>query len=308
MRKAAVAASLLLLVSPSAGFVPVPVPVPPTAPPPAAPHCEPPALRLATIDSPSVEEFEEISKHASRFRQMLGRLTRYSDAELRCVPDARLRRMLVGVVEGAETPEVVGAFEILYEDYFAIRKVGDFIFSSLDTTVERAVQARQDQLQELDLLVDSGKLSAGAVAAAHRAFQAPDRDRNGELKREELVVSALLDRVPTLADIPPSVELEADGNISFEETENPEERKRTKHSGQFDSMVEQFSEWEAKILDAGGASVASGNARLRTVLNGCFVGARTPGVVEALRIVYEDYPPLRLAGDLIFRLMKKVVA
>ena len=44
------------------------------------------------------------------------------------------------------------------------------------------------------------------------------------------------------------------------------------------------------------------------VLAGCFAGARVEGVVTALRIVYEDFSPLRMAGDLIFNLMKKVVA
>lgn len=40
---------------------------------------------------------------------------------------------------------------------------------------------------------------------------------------------------------------------------------------------------------------------------GCFAGAKNEGVVKALEILYIDYLPLRVAGDIIFKLMKKVM-
>ena len=43
------------------------------------------------------------------------------------------------------------------------------------------------------------------------------------------------------------------------------------------------------------------------ILRGCFVGSRNDRVVAALKIVYMDYAALRLAGDLIFKLMSKIV-
>lgn len=273
----------------------------------------------------------------SRFREMLARLTRYSDAELNCVPNHRLRRMLVGVVQGAETPEVVAAFEILYDDYFAIRKVGNFIFGHLDSIVERAVAERQEQLDILDQLVESGELSADTVAMAHRVFEAFDRDRNGELSKDEFLVSDLLSKLPQTAQVQTHEELFAEldvdgsGGISLEEfargtgrlfagqwsKEEVDEliarqeadnagEGRTQAGQRFDEMVEQFALWETKLA-APGQGVVSDNPRLRTVLKGCFVGAHTKGVVDALRIVYEDFPPLRMAGDLIFKLMRRVV-
>ena len=81
-------------------------------------------------------------------------------------------------------------------------------------------------------------------------------------------------------------------------------RNPTRHGDRYDEMVETFLEWEEAQSELGEQIK---NSRLRTVLDGCFVGARTPPVVEALKIVYEDYYPLRVAGDLIFRLMKSFV-
>ena len=44
------------------------------------------------------------------------------------------------------------------------------------------------------------------------------------------------------------------------------------------------------------------------VLDGCFSGATNPSVLRAIAIVYEDYRALRLGGDLIFKLMRKLVS
>jgi len=46
---------------------------------------------------------------------------------------------------------------------------------------------------------------------------------------------------------------------------------------------------------------------LLDILRGCFAGARDAKVVAALKIVYMDYTALRLAGDLIFKLMSQTI-
>ena len=48
--------------------------------------------------------------------------------------------------------------------------------------------------------------------------------------------------------------------------------------------------------------------RLKLVLLGSFVGARCQPVADALRVCYEEYSPLRFGGDIIFRVLKRVVA
>ena len=56
------------------------------------------------------------------------------------------------------------------------------------------------------------------------------------------------------------------------------------------------------------AAVQEEGDRLVQVLLGTFAGGRTPEVAAALRVCYEEYTALRVGGDLIFRVLKTVVA
>lgn len=47
----------------------------------------------------------------------------------------------------------------------------------------------------------------------------------------------------------------------------------------------------------------SKKGRMRIVLDGCIQGASNEGVLTALGIIYADYLPIRIAGDLIFKLV-----
>ncbi len=76
------------------------------------------------------------------------------------------------------------------------------------------------------------------------------------------------------------------------------ERKK-KYSDRYDEMVKSFEEWEALV--------PSGDGRMIQVLNGCFAGAKSEKIVQALKIVYLDYSALRVGGDLVFKLMGKLV-
>ena len=81
---------------------------------------------------------------------------------------------------------------------------------------------------------------------------------------------------------------------------------KQKYHDRFQHMVDIFSSrastWEENLRDRGGIP-----SRLELIILGCFVGSKTPGVVTALRILYEDYIPLRVAGDLIFKLVEKSI-
>ena len=81
-------------------------------------------------------------------------------------------------------------------------------------------------------------------------------------------------------------------------------REQSKHGDRYDNMLKLFLEWE-RDQDLFSDKIKS--PRLRIVLKGCFVGARTPSVAETLKVVYEDFPPLRIAGNLIFKLMSSLV-
>jgi len=75
--------------------------------------------------------------------------------------------------------------------------------------------------------------------------------------------------------------------------------KRLQYSNKYDEMVKSFRNWKDYV--------PSDEGRLLDVLRGCFIGAENKFVVEALRIVYVDYTPLRLAGNTIFALMKRLI-
>lgn len=80
----------------------------------------------------------------------------------------------------------------------------------------------------------------------------------------------------------------------------PSDVRKQKYNADYDAMLKAFSGWEDVI--------PTGEGRMLDVLRGCFAGARNHKVVEALRIVYVDYSALRMAGNLIFKLMSGLIA
>ena len=105
---------------------------------------------------------------------------------------------------------------------------------------------------------------------------------------------------------------------------------RKSPDARFDEMLEQCAVWERELgctpdecelvtLRKGDFIAAregegdafvegDGEDRMLQVLRGSFAGARCQPVADALRICYLEYSPLRLGGDVIFKLLKRVVA
>lgn len=79
--------------------------------------------------------------------------------------------------------------------------------------------------------------------------------------------------------------------------------KADRYSNRFDKMCDEFDSWDSADSSA---KAQSSNPRLALVLDGCFAGSRNPPVVDALKILYIDFRPLRMAGDLIFKMMRKL--
>jgi hypothetical protein len=80
------------------------------------------------------------------------------------------------------------------------------------------------------------------------------------------------------------------------------DEQRRKFSARYDEMVASFIEWEHLLPPK-----EANESRRMEVVRGCFVGAENQKVVDALRIVYEDYAALRLAGDIIFKLVSTIL-
>lgn len=82
--------------------------------------------------------------------------------------------------------------------------------------------------------------------------------------------------------------------------------KRQRFSDRYDDMVNAFRQWEGRIPE-NGSDVGRRQERVMEVVQGCFRGAENKYVVNALRILYTDYSGLRVAGDLIFGIVSKLM-
>jgi hypothetical protein len=81
-----------------------------------------------------------------------------------------------------------------------------------------------------------------------------------------------------------------------------EKDSNNKDNQKYLNMLKTIQKWEEE------GNWDSGGGRVQAILTGCFAGARRPKVVEALRIVYVDYPPIRMGGDLVFTLLNQFMS
>lgn len=75
--------------------------------------------------------------------------------------------------------------------------------------------------------------------------------------------------------------------------------KKRKHREKFDDMVMAFQLWEDRVPTREG--------RMPDVIRGCFDGAKNPQIVHALKILYLDFSAIRVTGDLVFQIAKKLL-
>jgi hypothetical protein len=139
-------------------------------------------------------------------------------------------------------------------------------------------------------------------------FDVLDTNSDGRLSFEELMMGLHSYAVETCFEDPecnPSQVLhELLMPLLHEDRQNHNrilDAKHQRYSDQYDRMIDAFSEWESDFIDI------SGEGRQLDILRGCFVGAKNAKVLEALRIVYVDYSPLRVGGNLIFKLMSALI-
>ena len=277
-----------------------------------------------------------LQKRTARFDGMITKLS-LDPATLACVDNTRLRAVLRGVVEAGRAPDVRKAFQVLYEDMAPIRMSADLIFPRLEATVDEATSSSQT-------LAD--KASLEELDAARRLFDAIDADGSGEISREELVGSGLISIInpeepegaaidsfmsdadtdqsdgvsfvefatyaasceqlegADLADVLAAVNGQGGDRSPFWSGGSPRDGEAAEPpSARFTRMVEKFGEWEQRL----GVVDVQENDRLGRVLLGCFAGTRVPEIVEALKVCYVDFKPLRVAGDLIFKVVGEVV-
>ena len=294
-----------------------------------------PPRRTFAHSEDAVDEFS----YDPKFMHMMNLVSGYTDGQLESIDNSRLRSLLRGIQVAAETEEVLQSFAILYEDFLPIRTAGSFLAKALDREVQHASHA----LTEVQAHV--GATEEEVEAAAH-LFRRLDMNGDGRITPEEWEGSGVLEVLPRMRSVEDIISTLSNGAVTYleflegsqllfgedaklgsrggagglsalveqlaardsevaEESFPPVTRVgQSKHGDRYDEMVETFREWENSQSQLEGKIKS---LRLRKVIGGCFVGARSPPIVSALKTLYEDYHPLRIAGNLIFRLVKSCI-
>lgn len=196
----------------------------------------------------------------------------------------------------ADASGTVSSRELLDSDL--LRSLGQCV----DCTCEKkgSCQSVATFMDEIDKTHPEGELHFGEflVAAHHLLYEG---DASISLFGGDAAADDLVDQL-----------LSNDGGSEVAEGKSKKDRA-DRYAKRFDGMCEEFDSWEdasSSDPDSGDSSVMSRaqerNPRLALVLEGCFAGAKQPPVVDALKILYMDFLPLRMAGDLIFKLMRKL--
>jgi len=77
--------------------------------------------------------------------------------------------------------------------------------------------------------------------------------------------------------------------------------EKSKYSIKFDSMLERVHKYSLAQVMCVDDEVT------RKIITGLVEGSKVPEVEVAFRILYEDYPPIRLAGNLLFDMIDRAV-
>jgi len=278
----------------------------------------------------------EMSELEVEFRELLEGIL-YTRVELESVANPRLRAILEGISASYYEPAVYRAFEVLYEDYAPLRLAGKMVYRRLRSVMEESREYKQRQIERV--IKATGMSSTEAEScwstfirlghsqhlpiSALKTYFGPDTlqalnsdsvesvlsklnpERKNSLSFEELVTRMFYQ---THGESQSDINHEGSANllrkvldsdrISLAEASDFSSRldsKHQKYNQRYDDMLMQFGEWKEFIPD--------GNGRRLDIVRGCFVGSENPAVVEALRIIYVDYGPLRMSGDWIFKLV-----
>jgi len=285
--------------------------------------------------------FPADTKHALKFQSMISAVSIPPKA-IEFIDSPKQRVLFKGVAAAQEDPSVVRAFSIVYEDLGPVRLAGKLIFAQLEKVAASATEqaasagdlaalASLASSRNLFRLVDSdasGSLDESELlgspellalirqdgetdaAAVERFMAAADGDGDGSISFAEFASAAGAEPRLQMAD--EAMEAARQWACAKEGSKRGGAFGRKSPDERFDAMLSTCHEWEAQ-LDWGptGAPSSEGDdedGRLLQVLKGSFAGARCEPVAEALKQVYIEYSPLRLGGDLIFKLLKRVVA
>lgn len=189
----------------------------------------------------------------------------------------------------------------------AARKIFDAVDADASGTVSSQELLDSDLLRSLGQCTECTCGKEGSCESVMRFMDEIDKTHpEGELHFDEFLLASHMlyegDASKSLFGGDNSAEELVDEMLNGREGEIGQE-KVDRYSKRFDAMCDEFDSWDS---DDSSSKAQSSNPRLALVLEGCFAGSKNPPVVDALKILYVDFRPLRMAGDLIFKLMRKL--
>ena len=285
-----------------------------------------------------------LSDLEQEFRNMLETFSNYSQNDIRSLQEERVRVLFEGVAASAHEPAVYRAFEVLFEDLYPLRVAARVIYKKLCKLIEDSKLQRE---RDVSIVVEATGLNEAQVEACRLAFVTTGHkiNRGAFFTTEQLISTGFLDEARSLVHPGPAellmqeLDQAENGQVSFTDLviglydcvsqECSVERscdtllllegimksiadvasrafddvvdvKKVDHGRRYDEMLDSFREWRDMI--------PQGKGRRMDVIRGCFVGAENKEVVRALRICYVDYSGLRLAAEIIFKLVKSYMA
>ena len=282
----------------------------------------------------------KLTKLEQEFRDMLLDFSQYTKRDIMAVRNPRLRALFEGVAASYSLPECYRAFEILFEDYAPLRIAGRLIYGKLKQVMIEAQEERRKEVEHLAATTGMARHDIEASRAAFLQLVVHRDDRATEMSFQQLVDYGLAETVVEVLgyenfdDFLSNLETHQKDNIAFselmvglqncavnsprpecnpalvlqelakrlesnDEKHEPSDAKTKKINDRYNHMVQKFREWKNLV--------PTGDGRRLEILRGCFVGAESKEIVEALRIVYNDYSAMRLSGDLIFGIMSALV-
>jgi hypothetical protein len=291
----------------------------------------------------SLPDADRDLNHLEReFRDMFEHFAQYSKRDILSLRDPRMRSLFEGIAASAYEPAVYRAFEVLYEDLYPLRIAGRMI----DTRMRKLMtDSQRERKEEVALVVKATGLPETDIEDSRLGFVSTAASINGDafLTLAQLAETGLADTAvdvlgfESVESLLQRLDKNDEKKLSFVafmtglqecaqevcslEECNPGEVMRVvvsdleehppqiskklnpqkqQFSDRYDEMVRNFGEWEDLI--------PAGEGRRLEVVRGCFVGASNIHIVTALRVVYVDFKPLRLAGDIIYQLVSSVMA
>jgi hypothetical protein len=288
----------------------------------------------------------QLTTFEREYRNMLSEFLQYTKRDdIAHVRSPRLRALFAGIAASYNIPEVYRAFEILFEDYAPLRIGGRLIYAQLKQAMVEAQRERKQEVQSISQVtgLSNEEIEASRIAWLKMAVHHKD-DQAAQLSIQQLIDFGLAETVAEVlghddfegwlnsfnqnftSDKVTFCELmvalqncsvdsnrpECDPNTLLPEIAKrlgprqnifdvrPLCEKKKRYISKYDGMVRSFLEWKKHVP-------ADKRSRKMDVLRGCFAGAESVEIVDALRIVYVDYSALRFAGDLIFTVMKTLV-